>query len=85
METEKEIYIIEFKINQSADLAIAQIKEKGYAEKYSDDPRPKKLLGINFDPETRRVDDYVLSVSEWSKCLSGKLMVIPSIFAYFTF
>jgi hypothetical protein len=58
VKSEKAIYIIEFKINQSAETAISQINEKRYAEKYTDDPRPKILLGINFDTETRRVDDY---------------------------
>jgi hypothetical protein len=60
VKSEDEIYIIEFKINQSADIAIKQINEKRYAEKYADDKRPKILLGINFDTETRRADDYVL-------------------------
>ncbi len=54
------IYIIEFKINQNAEEAINQIKEKGYAVKYSGDKRPKTLLGINFNTETKRVDDYEL-------------------------
>lgn len=62
--TDKEIYIIEFKINQDAQVAIDQIKEKGYAEKYKDDKRSIKLLGINFDTETRRVDDYMLQACE---------------------
>ena len=60
VKTEKEIYILEFKINQNAEAAIAQIIEKGYAEKYAIDKRQKKLLGINFDTETRRVDEYLL-------------------------
>ena len=58
VKTDKEIYILEFKINQSAEEAIKQIEEKGYAEKYADDKRPKILLGINFNTETKRVDDY---------------------------
>ncbi len=60
VKTEKEIYILEFKINQSAEKAIRQIIEKGYADKYSDDKRPVLLLGINFDTETKRVDDYLV-------------------------
>ncbi len=58
VKSEKAIYVIEFKINQSAEIAIRQINEKRYTEKYADDKRPKILLGINFDTETRRVDDY---------------------------
>ena len=60
VKTEKEIYIIEFKINQDAQKAIDQIREKGYAAKYKKDKRQKKMLGINFNTETRKVDDYIL-------------------------
>ncbi|MBI4645559.1 MAG: AAA family ATPase [Bacteroidia bacterium] len=56
--TDDNIFIIEFKINQGADKAIKQIKEKNYAEKYADDKRKKTLIGINFNTEAKRVDDY---------------------------
>ena len=32
--TDKYVYIIEFKCNQSPDVAIKQIKEKGYADRF---------------------------------------------------
>ncbi|MCF8366946.1 MAG: PD-(D/E)XK nuclease domain-containing protein, partial [Bacteroidales bacterium] len=60
VKSEDEIFIIEFKINQSAEAAINQIKEKRYAEKYAVDKRPKVLLGINFDTDTRRADDFLV-------------------------
>ena len=62
VKSEKAIYIIEFKINQSAEIAIRQINEKRYAEKYASDRRPKILLGINFDTETRRADDFKIVI-----------------------
>ena len=52
------IYIIEFKLDESAKAALAQIKERGYADKYAADPRPKVLLGINFSREAKTVDDW---------------------------
>lgn len=61
VKTEKEIYILEFKINQSATKAINQIKEKRYADKYSDDKRPKVLLGLNFNTETKMIEDYEIA------------------------
>lgn len=65
VKSENEIFIIEFKINQSAEMAIKQIHEKRYAEKYAGDKRPKILLGINFDTETRRADDFkVVKISD---------------------
>ena len=60
VETPEQIVIIEFKINQDAKVTIQQIRERGYADKYANDPRPKRLLGINFDTETRKVADYIL-------------------------
>jgi len=64
VKTEDRIFIIEFKINQSAQAAIQQIKDKQYADKYGDDKRETVLLGINFDTENKRIDDYVVEVNE---------------------
>lgn len=58
VKTENQVVVLEFKINQDAKIAIRQIQEKAYAEKYADDPRSKVLLGINFNTETRRVEEY---------------------------
>lgn len=60
VKTDNTIYIIEFKINQSAQKAIQQIKDKKYLEKYSADKRKISLLGINFDTDKKRVDDFIL-------------------------
>ena len=60
VKTDNDIYIIEFKINQSAKKAIEQIKNKKYAEKYNDDSRKITLLGINFETEKKRIDDYIV-------------------------
>lgn len=60
VKTDDNIYVIEFKINQSAQKAIEQIKEKGYAEKYAADNRPITMIGINFDTEKKRADDYLV-------------------------
>lgn len=60
VKTKSSIFIIEFKIDHDAVKAIQQIQEKGYALKYQDDPRPKKLIGINFHSETHKIDDWQL-------------------------
>ncbi len=59
VKTETNIYVIEFKINQSAEKAIQQIRDKKYALKYADDKRPITLLGINFDTENKIIEDYI--------------------------
>ena len=58
VKTPTHIYVIEFKLNKSADEAMQQIKDKGYAEKYRADPRPKVLVGINFSSEAKTVEGW---------------------------
>lgn len=57
--TDNFIFIIEFKVNQTAETALKQIKEKEYPLKYAGDKRKKILIGINFDPVNKRIDDYI--------------------------
>ena len=52
------IYIFEFKMNQSADIAIAQIKERGYATPYLSDGKPITLIGINFSKKKRNIVEW---------------------------
>ena len=52
------IYIFEFKMDQPADLAIAQIKEKGYATPYLNTGKPITLIGINFSREQRNIVEW---------------------------
>ena len=56
--THTHIYLLEFKLDQSADVAIQQIKNKGYAEKYLLEKQTIVAIGINFDTEKRKVDDW---------------------------
>lgn len=60
IKTEDRIFVLEFKTDQSAKKAIEQIKDKKYAEKYANDKLPIVLMGINFDTETRRIDEWVI-------------------------
>ena len=50
------VYILEFKYAKSSAEALAQIKERGYADAYRDDERPVWLIGCNYNPETRNLD-----------------------------
>ena len=53
-----DIYIIEFKFNQSAEKAIEQIKEKKYYESYLDTNKKIHLLGINFSTEEKNILEW---------------------------
>ncbi len=58
LQTASYIYIIEFKIDKSADEALQQIKEKGYNLPFTTDARPKLLIGVNFSSETRGISEW---------------------------
>lgn len=52
------IYIIEFKINESADVALQQIEDKQYAKPFEADGRTIYKIGVNFSTTTRRIDGW---------------------------
>ena len=52
------VYIIEFKLNGSAEAALRQIEEKGYAKPYAADSRKLIALGINFSSEKGTIDGF---------------------------
>ena len=54
----QQVYIIEFKCNQSAEAALRQIRDRGYADPYRRSGKQLFLLGINFDPQTRNITDW---------------------------
>ena len=56
VKTEKSIYIVEFKYAQSAEAALAQCREKRYADAYAADGRRIVYVGVNYDPAARTVD-----------------------------
>jgi hypothetical protein len=58
IKTPKYIYIVEIKIDASAEAALQQIEEKGYATPYLTDGREVVRLGINFSTETRTVSEW---------------------------
>jgi hypothetical protein len=60
VKTPTHIYILEFKLDKTAKVAMEQIKSRDYAGAFRDDPRPKVLVGINFSSELKSVDDWVM-------------------------
>lgn len=51
------IYLFEFKVVEQAPegRALAQLREKGYAEKYRNHGQPIHLIGVEFSREQRRI------------------------------
>ena len=58
VETDKGIYIFEFKLDGTAVEALQQIEDKGYARAYVADARPVRKVGISFSSKTGTIDDW---------------------------
>ena len=58
VETDKYIYIFEFKLDGTTEAALKQIEEKGYARPYEADARKLYRIGVNFSSETGTIDDW---------------------------
>ena len=58
VETDAHVYIFEFKLDGTADEALHQIEEKGYALPYLNDCRLLHRVGVSFSSETGTVDDW---------------------------
>lgn len=58
VQTKDYIYIFEFKIDQSAEVALKQIEEKGYARPFATDSRKLFKIGVNFSTIKRRIDGW---------------------------
>jgi hypothetical protein len=60
IKTDAFIYVLELKLNGSAQEALTQIMEKKYLHPFLADPRKKIAIGINFSSEKRAVDQYLV-------------------------
>jgi len=58
VQTETHVYVLEFKLDESAEEAIQQIQTKGYAEKYQSLEKQIIGFGINFSSTTKSVEDW---------------------------
>ena len=58
------VYIFEFKLNSTAEVALKQIDEKGYAQPYAADKRKIYKVGISFSSETGTVNDFAYKPCE---------------------
>lgn len=60
VKTATDIFVLEFKLDKSAEEAMAQIQSKGYAEKFATDGRPITAVAINFHSERKEVEQFMV-------------------------
>ncbi len=58
------IYVIELKMDRTADEAVQQIFSKGYLKPYRGDVRQLFALGINFSSQTGTIEEYRILTGE---------------------
>jgi hypothetical protein len=60
VKTNTHIYILEFKLNLSADIALQQIKDKDYAAKYVIENKEIQLIGISFNARKKAIGSWIM-------------------------
>ncbi len=60
LQTEGYVYVMELKLDGSAEEALQQIEEKGYAAPFATDPRKLYRIGVNFSTATRGIEQYLI-------------------------
>lgn len=56
------IFIFEFKLDKSADEALKQIDNKGYANRFLTDGRTITKIGVNFSTKSRNIEEWITRV-----------------------
>ncbi len=59
VETPTRFYILEFKLDRSAEEALEQIKQKKYYRSAWESGKPVTCVGVNFSSETRNIEGWV--------------------------
>ena len=64
VETPQFVYIFEFKLDSTAEDALKQIEEKGYATEYQTDKRKIFKIGAAFSSQTGTISDWKTETQE---------------------
>ncbi|MBQ3635674.1 MAG: ATP-binding protein [Bacteroidales bacterium] len=60
IETDKYVYIFEFKFDKTAELALQQIKDNNYVLPFQSSGKKIVCLGVNFSSKIRNIDNYLV-------------------------
>ena len=60
LQTDKFIYVMEFKLDGMAEEALQQIDEKHYARPFLSDARKLFKIGVNFSAKTRNIERWIV-------------------------
>ena len=60
LQADKLIYVMEFKLDGTAEEALQQIHDKHYALPFASDRRKLFKIGVNFSAETRNIEKWIV-------------------------
>jgi hypothetical protein len=60
LQTENYTYVMEFKLDGSAEDAMQQINDKNYTLPFAADNRKLIKVGVNFSSTTRNIDRWII-------------------------
>ncbi|MDY6327610.1 MAG: PD-(D/E)XK nuclease domain-containing protein, partial [Bacteroidales bacterium] len=58
IQTRDYVYVMELKVDKSADEALQQIEERQYAAPFAADPRRLFKIGVRFGSESNGIDEW---------------------------
>jgi hypothetical protein len=61
LQTPDYVYVMEFKLNGTAEEALTQINDKNYALPFAVDGRRLIKIGVNFSSQTRNIERWIQS------------------------
>ena len=61
IQTPEYVYVMELKRDQSPELALQQIAQKGYDRPFLSGGRKIFRIGVNFSSETRRIEGWLIA------------------------
>jgi hypothetical protein len=64
VETDTHVYILEYKLDQSAQVALDQIKLKKYYQAYWNKGKKVIGVGVNFSSASRNIETWVVEEME---------------------
>lgn len=60
LQTKDNVYIMEFKLDGSAEEAMMQIEDRQYALPFARDSRKVYKIGVDFNSETRNIEEWII-------------------------
>ena len=61
LQTDKYVYVMEFKLEGTAEEALLQIEERQYALPFASDSRKVFKIGVNFSRQTRNIEKWIVA------------------------